>query len=670
MAISSPGLGSGLDVNGIVSQIMTVERQPITALDKKQAGFQSKLSAYGSIKSALAAFQATMIGLATPSRFTTTTATSSDAATVGVSASGNPAAGSYSVEVTALAQAQKLVASGQASTTAAIGAGASTTLTFDFGTVSGGSFAAGTYTGASYTSGGAGTKTVTIDATNNSLAGIRDAINAANIGVTAGIVNDGGTSPYRLVLTSTATGADKAMKIAVNGDATLAGLLAHDPAGTQNLTETVTAKNAAFKIDGLAISKTSNTVTDAIPGLTLTLTRQTAADAPVRLTVTQDRSQATAAVSSFVSAYNQLNTTLTKLTAYNATDKQASVLTGDATARSIQTQLRSVLTTALTGVPGSYRTLSQVGVSFQADGTLAVDSGKLQAAVTADPQSVMALFAAVGSATDSQASYVSATAKSQPGSYPVTVTSFATQGALVGSAAAALTITADVNDTLGIEVDGAAATVKLAAGTYTAAQLATQLQAAINGAAAVSAAGSKVTVTESSGTLTVTSGRSGSASTVKITGGTAAVPLFGATPTRAAGTDLAGTLGGVTATGSGQTLTGAAGTAAEGLKIAIASGATGARGSLYFSRGMADRLQNLVADVLDADGALTSRTDGLTATMKDLAGRRAALELRMTAIEKRYRAQFTSLDTMMSNMSKTSSYLQQQLANLPKPGNA
>jgi flagellar hook-associated protein 2 len=668
MAISSPGLGSGLDVNGIVTQLMALERQPINDLDRKEATQQAKLSAYGSLKGAISSFQNAMSGLASASRFTAYSVSSSASSTVGASIGGTAVAGSYTLDITNLAQAQKLVATGQTSDTAQIGTGANTTLTFDFGTLSGGSFDAdtGQYTGAAFTSGGSGAKTVTIGSSNNTLAGIRDAINAASIGVTASVINDGSGSPYRLVLSGNNTGADKSLKISVSGDATIASLLAHDPAGSQALSETVTAKNATFKVDGIAMSKTSNTITDAIAGVTLTLAKPPADSTPIKITVSQDKNQITGLVNSFAKAYNDLNKTLSDASAYNASTKQAAILNGDATVRSIQYQVRAMLSSPVTGTSGTFTTLSQIGVSFQKDGTLAVDSSKLQDAITKSADAVAALFAAAGSASDPLATYTSATPATKPGQYALGVTSLATQGSVSGSAAAALTITQGVNDTVAFNVDGVDATVTLAAGTYTAAQLALLVQSSLNGASALSTAGVNVTVTQNAGALTITSNRYGAASKVQVSGGNGAADLLGASPTTTPGADIAGSINGVTAIGNGQTLTGATGNDADGLKFKITGGATGSRGSVYYSTGYAYQLQALAGRFLDTDGAITSRTDGINKTIADIDKRREALQLRMDAIEKRYRAQFTALDTMMSSMSKTSTFLQQQLANLPK----
>jgi flagellar hook-associated protein 2 len=212
------------------------------------------------------------------------------------------------------------------------------------------------------------------------LEGIRDAINEANMGVTATLINDGdATAPYRLVLSSGSLGASNSMKITVSGDATLINLLAHDPEGTQNLAETVTAKNANIKVNGVAVSKDSNSVSDVIHGVTLNLLKETTS--PVKLTVARDTSTISTSVASLVKAYNDLVGIFKTETSYDATAKKGATLQGDATVRTLQAQMRSILSSAVSGTSGALNTLSDVGVAFQKDGTLKLDQTKLDAAM-------------------------------------------------------------------------------------------------------------------------------------------------------------------------------------------------------------------------------------------------------------------------------------------------
>jgi flagellar hook-associated protein 2 len=658
MAISSPGIGSGLDINGIVSQLMALERRSVTALDTKEVKYQAQLTAYGSVKGALSAFQTAVAALANTSKFSTVKATVADSTVATVSAT-SATEGSYALEVQNLAKAHKLKSTSFATTSTTVGTGK---LTISFGSYSGDTFTLNP----DKTS-----KDITIAAGQSSLSGVRDAINAADAGITASIVNDG--TGFRLTVTSKDTGAANAVRIAVDDDDTTdtdtSGLsqLAYDGrtlSGVANLSQTVEAKNATAFVDGLLVSKASNTWTDVIEGVTLTLLKENTPSATT-VSVTRDVAGVQSAVQGFVKAYNDLNKTLTDLSKYDAVNKKASTLTGDATVRAIQAQLRTAFNSALSTAGGGLKVLSDVGITFQTDGTLKLDTAKLSA-VLADPQKdISTLFAAVGKPTDSLISFGSSAADTKNGEFALAVTQLATQGKAVGGAAAMLTISGGSNDTLSFSVDGVSGSVTLAAGIYTAQSLAAELKSKINGVSALSSAGIKVAVTETAGVLTVTSDRYGSASKVELTGGTAKVDLFGA-QTETAGIDVAGSIGGVAATGAGQSLTGKGD--AQGLAITVTGGGTGDRGTIKFSRGYAYELDKLVGKILGDDSILDSRVDGVNASIKDLGLRRESIERRLTSVETRIRAQFTALDVVISRMQSTSNYLQQQLANLPKIG--
>ncbi|RFC39312.1 MAG: flagellar hook-associated protein 2 [Candidatus Nitrotoga sp. LAW] len=651
---------TNLDINSIVNQLMTVERQPINKLNVTEASFQTKLSAYGSIKGAVASFQTAMQNLGSAIKFTKLDAIPSDDTILSATASSIAVAGTYSLEVTSLAQAQKLVAAGQSSSTTAIGDGTPTTVTFDFGTINGGTLDPITkkYTGVtSFGSNGNGTKSITIDSSNNSLQGIRDAINAAKIGVTATIINDGSASPYRLALSSDNNGVSNSLKISVSGDTSVTNLLAHDPAATQNLSENVTATNANFKVNGVSVSKTSNSATDVIQGVTLNLKKITTTSTTV--TVAHDNASVSNSVAGFVKAYNELAKTLKDISAYNPATKQAAILQGDSTVRSLQSQLRNALGSPVVGASGALTTLSQIGISFQKDGSLGLDTTKLNSAITNNVSDIASLFAAVGKGTDSLITFNSATSNTKAGSYAVNVTQIATQGNIVGNSAANTTIT-DTNKELNVTVNGVSASITLNAGVYTAQTLAAELQAKINGASSFSNAGITVAVTQNSGVLSVTSSSYGSKSSVAIVGA-GVIDLLGAVPTQTAGVDVAGSIGGGTSTGSGQVLSNA-----QGLNITINGGALGDRGSVNYSNGYAFSLDIWTSTVLTTDGALASRTGGINNSIKDLGNRRAAIETRLVGIERRYRAQFSTLDAMLSSMNQTSNYLTQQLAQLAK----
>jgi flagellar hook-associated protein 2 len=663
--LASPGLGSGLDINGIVGKLMSVESQPLTALAAKEASYQARITAFGTLKGGLSALQTALSGLLDARTMKTTTASLADASLASVAAGSAAVSGSYSVKVSLLAQAHKIASRGFASINDAVGSG---TLTFSFGAFDGALFTANA---------DAPSRTVTIAPSQNTLAGIRDAVNAANIGVSATIVNDGSSSGNHLVFSSVATGAANSLKLAVaDGDAThtdMTGLsqLAYDPAALygfgKNMEQKVAAQNASLVIDGIAISKASNTVTDAIQGVTLNLAKASP-DSTTTLTIATDSTSISKSVAGFVKAYNDLAASIAGLTKYDVANKKAAILTGDSAPRIAQSQLRSILGTALTGTGLSLTSLSQVGVSFKADGTLTLDSARLSAAITSDASSVSRVFAAMGSATDSLVTVTATGAKAVPGTYPLVVSQLATQGKAVGSLTAGLTITAGVNDTLRVVIDGTAADVTIAAGSYaTAAALAAELQSKINGNAALSADGARVSVTESAGVLSLTSAMYGSESTV-VVAGNAATGLFGV-PTGNAGLDVAGTIGGFSALGNGQTLS-ADGGESDGLKLSITGGNTGPRGDVVYTQGFAWKLDQALTSLLGSEGVVTANTNGISKRIQDIADRREALQTRLEKIQANYLAQFRALDQLLSSMSTTSSYLTQQLANLPGSANS
>lgn len=376
----------GINVDAIVSGLMTIERLPLDQLTKKQTSYQSKITALGTFQSKVDALQtaAKSLGSSSTSTLASFKTTSSDSSILSATAASTAVAGTYSLSVTSLAESQKLVAAGQTSSTATIGTGTATIVTFDFGTISGGTLTNGVYTGASFTPNGT-TGTVQIDSTNNTLQGIRDAINNANLGVTASIVNDGSGTPYRLAIASNSTGIESSVRISTDGaEASITSLLAHDPAGTQNLAETVTASNAQFSVNGINITKTSNVVTDAIDGVTLTLKQLTAS--PVSLAVQRDTEGVSAAASALVTAYNDLYSAMKNTTAY----KSGSALAGDRTLQSLQIQMREIAATAVGS--GNLNNLYEVGITFKSDGTMQLDSTKLSDAMASSFDDVAALF--------------------------------------------------------------------------------------------------------------------------------------------------------------------------------------------------------------------------------------------------------------------------------------
>jgi flagellar hook-associated protein 2 len=389
--LTAAGVGSGLDVKGMVSQLMTVEQRPMTLLATKEASYQFKLSSLGSVQGSLSALQTTAQSLKTAGSAAYSTSVS-DSTVLSATADSTAASGNYALQVTKLAQVQKLVsaAPGLADTSSTVGLGSATSITITLGTTSG-TPVDGQYASAGFVADPARTPvTLSIDSSNNTLAGIRDAINAANAGVTASIINDGSSAPYRLALTSNNSGAASSMQLTVSGEAAVKSLVGFDPTeASQSLSETQTARNAQLTVDGVSVSSASNSVAGAIQGVTLNLTKETTS--AVTVAVQRSSSQLSAALSSLVSAYNSANKAMAGASAKGA------VLQGNSTVLGIQRQVRALLG-GVQSVSGSYTTLSQLGISFQKDGSLALDASKLNLALSADVVSASALALALGSA--------------------------------------------------------------------------------------------------------------------------------------------------------------------------------------------------------------------------------------------------------------------------------
>lgn len=664
--ISVPGLGSGLDVAGIVSQLVEVERQPVAQrLDRREANLQGRLSAFGVLKSAISSFKDSLAALSDVSSFQARTAASSDTDVATVSSTNSAAIGSFSLDVAQLAANHSLVSNnslpGAQFTSGAdiVGTGS---LTFSFGTTA---YDEGTNNYQSFVQ-DPDKAAQTVQITDGSLSGIRDAVNAADIGVSAAIVFDG--TYQRLSFTSTESGAANSLEITVvdddgNNDDSAGLSLFSFNASSDNLLQTQASQNAQVTINGIDITSATNTLAGNLEGLTINLL----AAGSSTLTVSEDASTIANHVNNFVTQYNGLAGTINSLSSFNPDTGAAGILNGDAVLRTLDGQFRRILSNPVEGAQDNFSILANIGITRSSeDGTLLVDSKKLNDTIASNPDAVTALFAAFGTSADSLIDVTSSSDSTLAGSYAVNITQLASQGQIVGSSAAALTITAAVDDTLTLNIDGIDATITLAAGTYTATELLTELQSKINSASEFFNAGVSVSATEAGGVLTLTSDRYGSASVLAITGGNAAAGLFGATPVATDGLDIAGTIGGFTATGSGQVLN--AGGDADGLQLTIAGGALGDRGVINFSRGYANQLDTVLTDMLNSEGIFTSVTNTLNDQIRDIDDDRAALTRRVEGIEARLLAQFTALDILLTSLTSTSNFLTSQLESLPVIG--
>ncbi|WP_265966143.1 flagellar filament capping protein FliD [Microbulbifer thermotolerans] len=358
--ISSLGIGSGLDLNGLLEQLESAERQQLTPIVAQQQSYQAKISAFGQLESALDSLRQAATELSEVDGFADVKSSLSGdglSATVGDEA----VVGSYEIDITQRARSYSIATLGVADKEGTLGAG---TISFTLG--NGDSFS------------------VAVTENESSLEGIRDAINAADNGVVASIVNDGSAQPYRLVLSSAETGTEAAIASVDFGAGGLGDHLSLDAA-----TE-VSAQNAQLTVNGIDITSQGNRVEDAIQGVTLDLEET----GSVSLEITRDTSAIEGKIKGFVSAYNNLQDTISSLTSYDQESGTAGVLIGNYTVQSVESRLRSTLTDVLTS-SGAFKSLSDLGITLEVDGTLSLDEDALGDLVAEQLDDLTDFFAGV-----------------------------------------------------------------------------------------------------------------------------------------------------------------------------------------------------------------------------------------------------------------------------------
>ena len=676
--VGATGIGSGLDVNALVNRLVQAQRAPAEKrLLQRDTRLTGQLSAFSTLQGALSRLRSSIKTLADPNTFKQRSAQSSDTEALSVKAGAAAAPGDFKVSVQRLATAQSLASGRFDKPTDTLGEGR---LTIRFGTlrVSSPDAAVQTVEGFSVNP-DRSTATLSIDRRNNTLEGVRDTINQADIGVSAAIVKEG--EGVRLLLSARQTGAANAVEIQVSdqdgNDTDTQGLsrLAFNTRAA-NLSQSAQGQDARFSVNGLSLTSAGNTVENVVDGVELTLRKTT--QSPVAVTVSNNADAVRSAVEDFVQAFNSFARVSDKLTEYNPQSKKAGALQGDFSARSIINRVRSALGRAAEGATGALRSLAELGITTQADGSLAIDKNRLDAALQDNFDDVAGVFARVGASTDANIRFKSAGEATQPGRFTLEITRLATRGRLEGAAIAAPSAASprvidERNDNFRISVNGVASgEIALTRGRYSSgAALAAEIQARINGDRALSRAGVAVQVGfTADNRLRITSERFGSSSQVEIdaldAGVTATLGLSRGAGT--AGRDVAGRIGAIAATGRGQTLSGAVGSPAEGVVVEVSGGALGARGAVNVSTGVAVGLNGVLDGLLNARGLIDLRTDGLQSSAERLKEDRADLDTRMKALETRLRADFNALDTLLSRLRSTSDFLRTQLAAIPVPG--
>jgi flagellar hook-associated protein 2 len=625
-----------------------------TNLENKQQKLNYKLSGYDLLNQALSGFNSQVKSLLSLDTFTKKTITSSDESVISAEATGSLVSGTYQVEVQQLATNHTLATSTDFSSTAdVVGEG---TLSITIAGVQ---------------------HDITIDSSNNTLEGIRSAVNSANIGVSATVVNTGGG--YKLMFTADKSGSANAINISVTdtdgNDTDAAGL---SQLINANMLETVPAQDAQLNVNGLNITRSTNVVEDVIDGVRLNL--NAAAPGQIKtLTVAADTSDARQAVQDFVDLYNSLQDVFKILGSYDNTpseeDPTSGALKGDSTLRMLK------IAQPISG-SGPFSSLADLGILTNRDGTLEFDAAKLDQALSANPEAVGKLFAASLDATDPLVQFVGSNDKTPEGTWDLFVSQAAQQATLIGSnlgTGAGANITLDgTNNTLQVTVDGTqTAMLNLAPGTYSKDQLASLIQNAINNDANVAAKGSKVQVRYdgTNDAFVILSEKYGSASKISLDAGTlldsGVVGWTGGSS--ATGQDVGGQItdpvsgNSYTFTGQGKTVKVsdyALDGLPKGLEFTIDGSATGSRGTITFQRGIADQMVTQFTQWMSSDGVVGQKLDNLHKKEQEYAEQQEKIDARYERLELKYRIQFGQLQSVLSSMKQTQASLAAQLAAL------
>lgn len=373
MSFGVSGLMSGLDTESIITQMMTVERRPILLLQQQEAAYQSKISAFGTLKGVLAELQTAAAALKETDLFAGFSASSANTTVLTASASDTAMAGTYQVTVDVLAQAQNRSSPAFAASTEVVGTG---TLTIQVGTND--------------------AVDVTIDGTNNTLAGIAQAINDSDADVTASVVNNG-LGEYFLTLASKETGLSNTISLTmVDGDGDIdndSGLsqLYYSAITPHTMTVTQAAANAELTVNGIDVQRAENTIDDLLEGVTLTLKTADAGN-PFEVKVSRDVASVTSKIKSFIEKYNSALAALKTLQTSDPETKTVGPLQGDSTSRILQRRMQSLLSTEVEGIASSVNSLSELGVSADEDGVLSFDSAVFTTAYEENRAEVVNFF--------------------------------------------------------------------------------------------------------------------------------------------------------------------------------------------------------------------------------------------------------------------------------------
>jgi flagellar hook-associated protein 2 len=643
------GLATGIDTSTIIAGLTKINQQRIDALKSQESGIATKQSAFVALQGKVFDLQSKAAALARSAggSFDGRTATSSDPTALTATAGTAALPGTYTLTVSSLAQASQIASAGFSDPNAQIKQG---TLALQVGS-------------------GAVT-TVTVDSRNNTLQGLADSINSAGGDVRASIINDGSATPYRLLLTSTKTGAANTITATANLTTGTGADFDPNAATIQEATDAVVKLGTAASAP--TVTSATNQLNSLIPGVSINLLGADPGK-PVTLSVAPDTAGATQAIQDFVTSYNAVVDYVNSQSSYDAKSQTGGPLLGNRDAGDLLNDIAAAVSTVVPGANSAANRMSSVGLSFDNDGKLVLDQAKLGQALSGATGATMAdikkLFGLTGGVSDNPGvSFVLGSDKTKPSGatpYGVTVTAPATQAVVTASGPPYLVWPADA--TLQMKLNGVAGSVTIPAGNYTQDELLAMIQQQINGTAAF--AGNAVSVgLDAGGDLQITSQKYGSGSKVEITGGDAAAGLgFTGTET-AAGTDVAvyvtANVQTEAATGSGQSLIGNSGNAnTDGLQVRSTLSAPGAA-SLSVTQGLASRLNQVLNKYLDTgNGRFKTINDGYQSSIDDIESTISKQNDVLAEKTDQLTQQFAAMETAVNNLKG----LQAQLSSFAIP---
>lgn len=659
--VSSLGAGSGIDTQSLVTSLVAIERQPLDdRLNTKQTKLEAQISAYGAMKSALSDFQGVLKPLQDPQTFSARSVSFSESTTVTpTKVDANAITGNYQVEVMQLARVQSLATAKVTDTKAALGTG---TLDIRFGTW-----------GADFTANDTrDALKIEIDASNNTLEGIRDAINKTNSGIQASIMKDG--SEYRLLISSPS---GEANALEISATETTPGLAMFNyKTGDKTLSQSQAAQDAVLKLNGLEVHRDANEIKDLIAGLEFTANKASPGEI-INFSVSEDKQTGEKAIRDFVEAYNNFYTFAKGVVGVSRDDKNQPIkgdLSSDSIAKSITSRLREVMVGAVPGLQGGFSALANVGVQTNLDGTLSIDETKFKGAINDHFGAVSALFSPKLSSDSALVTVEKGSlfAGTKPGVYDVQITQSARKGILTAAAAAYdfnAPLDTGLNDySFKINVNGAQSALISLPGTksYSSlAEVAADLQDLINGDATLRSAKAAVDVSINSGKLVFASRDYGSSSRVSISdaGISMSDDLGIVNDNGQSGSDVVGTINGVAGFGAGNVLLPALNTDATGMSFTVTPGATHA--TVTVSQGLAGELSKFIDNVLGRSGAIKSREDSLNREMGVVKDDKEKLSTRMSMRLSQLQSQFLQMERIVSSFKSTGLQLEGMLGSLP-----